>query len=463
MGSKLKCTVQRKYFHFSKMILIATLILLLAACGNDSADPDERDRVREDTDTNSGQVTQAPEPATPKSPYKLIVHGGGVTEEEFDRRFREVIEKKFDHITLEYYQTGKGTAMSELVAAGIVPDIIRTDIPTLISHYLDLGLGQDLTEYVKKHNYELNRFNQVFIDEIVEVGGSTALYGLPVPPFFPQVLYYNVDLFDQRGTPHLTDGMSWDEVYDIAKRMTYTDGDMNIRGFSFNPRSGLRDNIYSLPILDSERDGLADLDVWKGIIDNFSRFFEIPGNTHANTVSAENTAFNNGNVSMMANSFNVYLNIPEEVNWDIVSYPTTQGAPLVMPQRGPAYWALSQTGKHKDEAFEVIMAMLSDEVQMVDSTMGITTTLHNKEIQDALGSGEPRYIGKNMGAISYYEPAPYTTKRKQGLVDVPLAFQQIAVGDTFIDIVLKGVDVNSALRALDEKLKAEVAAEKAKN
>lgn len=444
--------------------LLLAMVFILAACGGNEASPgDTSTNLPGENNQTPSPTTPTPEPAKPKTPYKMIIHGGGVKPEEFDDRFRSVIEKKFEHITFEYYQSGKGTTMSELVAAGEIPDIIRTDIPTLLTNYLDLGLGQDLSEYIKQHNYDINRFNKVFLDEIIEVGGSSALYGLPVPPFFPQVLYYNIDIFDQRGVDHLTDGMTWDEVYDLARRLTYTDGDTQVRGFSFNPRSGLRDNPFSLPILDPQNDGLADMEKWKDIIDNFRRFYEIQGNVHANTVSAENTAFNNGNVAMQANQHSVYLYLPEELNWDMVSYPMMNGAPELMPQRGPAYWALSQTSKHKDEAFEVIMAMISDDVQLADSKKGIPTTLNNKEIQDALGSEHPVYQTKNMAAVSYYQPAPYTAKRESGLVDVPLNAQMIIIGDTFMDIVLKGVDVNTALRQADEKIKAEIEKEKAKN
>lgn len=454
-----------------KWLIIMALgsMLTLAACGegtngNDGASaPPSGTNNTGGTNTPAEQTPAPPKEADkPKTPYKMIIHGGGVSPEEFDDRFRTTLESKFSHITFEYYNTTKGTTMTELVASGIVPDIIRTDIPTLRTNYLDLGLGQDLSEFVKKYNYDINRFNKVFIDEIVEVAGSGALYGLPVPPFFPQVLYYNVDLFDQRGVAHPTDGMTWDDVYDLAKRMTYTDGDTQVRGFSFNAMSGLRDNPYSHPILDPEKDGLADMELWQKIFTNLIRFYQIPGVVHEKTVSLENVAFNKGNVSLQTNQHSVYLNLPDELNWDIVSYPMMEGAPKLMPQRGPAYWALSQTGKHQDEAFEVIMLMLSDEMQTEDSKKGIPTTLNNREIQSLLGSGTPKYQNKNMAAVSYYEPAPYTAKRKQGLVDVPLATQQTALGNTFVDIVLNGIDLNTALRTLDEKMKMAVEEEKAK-
>ncbi|PYI50300.1 ABC transporter substrate-binding protein [Paenibacillus flagellatus] len=397
----------------------------------------------------------------PKEPFTMKIWGGGVTPQEFDDRFRDVLKKKFPHITVEYIQNGKGTTMPELVAAGDVPDLIRTDVPTLVSGYLDLQLGFDLTELVKKHQYDLPRFNQVFIDEIVDAGRSKALYGLPVPPYFPQALYYNKDLFDRFGVAYPKDGMTWDEVYDLAQKMTRTEGGVSYRGFSSNPVNMLRDNPFSLPILDPNEDRLADPEKWKLLFDNFKRFYEIPNNTIEKTSSAENTAFSKGNVAMMANQHSVYLTIPPEVNWDMVSYPVLPGAPKLMPQRGPAYWSISKTSEHKEEAFEMIMAMLSDEVQMEDSRKGIPTTLVKEDIKKELGKGHPVYSTKNMQAINVYPPVPYTTKRKAGLADVPGATQQTLMGTTFIDVASGKTDVNTALRTLEEKLKAEL--EKQKN
>jgi multiple sugar transport system substrate-binding protein len=398
----------------------------------------------------------------PKEPFTMIIHGGGVPTEEFDDRFRAVLEKKFPHITFKYYMNGKGTNVPDLIAAGEIPDILRPDIPTLLTNYLDLGLGVDLNPFVKKYKYDLSRFNKVFIDEIIEAGRTGELYGLPVPPYFPTVLYYNKNIFDKFGVPYPKDGISWDEVYALAQRTTRSEGGTNYRGFSFNPQSGLRDNVFSLPILDPSADRLADPDKWRLLFNNFKRMYDIPGNTIEKTISAENTAFNKGNVAMQLNQHNVYLNIPEEVNWDIVAYPTMEGAPKLMGQRGPAYWSLSKQSKHQDEAFQVIMEMLSDEVQMQDSLKGIPTTLNNKEIQAALGKGHPIFSKKNMNAVNYYPPAPYTPKRKPGLVDVPLATQQKLVGDTFIDIVMTKKDVNTALREMEEKLKQEIEKEKSK-
>jgi multiple sugar transport system substrate-binding protein len=108
------------------------------------------------------------------------------------------------------------------------------------------------------------------------------------------------------------------------------------------------------------------------------------------------------------------------------------------------------------------MEMLADEIQLEDSKQGIPTTLNNKDIQNALGSGHPIYKTKNMKAISYYPPTDPTPKRKSGLVDVPQGTQQGAVNAAFYDYISGKTDLNTSLRQLDEKLKQLVAEEKSK-
>ncbi|TNJ59882.1 extracellular solute-binding protein [Paenibacillus hemerocallicola] len=409
-----------------------------------------------------GESGASPTPEPKKDPFTMTIYAAGVKPEEFDSRFRETLERKFPHIKFEYKTNTAGNALKDLVATNSIPDLIRTDIPGLLSGYLDYQIGEDLNPYVKAHSYDLKRFNKVFIDEILEAAQSDALYGLPVPPYFPQVLYYNKGLFDRFGVAYPTDGMTWDDVYELAKRMTRVDGSQVYRGFSSATGTVLRDNTLSMSVLDPAKDGLADQTKWKTLFDNLLRLYQIPNNKIESTSALESAIFGKGFSAMNAASHNIYSVIPPEVDWDIVSAPVHAGGPKLMGQRGPAYWSIANTSKHKEEAFEVIMAMLADEVQLQDSRSGIPTVLNNKSIQNELGKGHPVYGTKNMKAVSFYEPSMYPTKRQKGLTPVADGTQTNLLNDAFRSTAEGKVDVNTALRQLDEKLKQELEKERAK-
>ncbi|GAA3402900.1 ABC transporter substrate-binding protein [Paenibacillus hodogayensis] len=403
--------------------------------------------------TGADKEREVPKTEAKQEPIALSIFTDGVSKEEFDKRFRGALEKKYPHITIRYQTSSVGNKMADLVARGETPDIIRTDIPALRIGYLDFNLGFDLTPLVTKYKYDLSRFNLAFIQEIKDYTRDGKLYGLPVPPYFPNVLYYNKDLFDKFGVPYPNDGMTWDEVYELSKKMTRTDAGKPIRGFSANVTGMLRDNPFSLPILDPEKDQLADPDKWRSIFANLQRFYDVPGNAYPDTAAEDMAMFGKGNAALSANLHSVYLTIPPEINWDIVSLPTMEGAPKRVSQRGPAYWSISETSKHKEEAFQVVMEMLSDDIQMEDSRQGLPTTLNDKAVQDALGSGNAIYKTKNMKAVSYYPPTDPTPKRKPGLIDVPLGNQQASVIAAYLDVVSGKSDMNTSLRQLDEKLK----------
>lgn len=432
---------------------LAAVIVALTACGgggeggSGASDPNE---------------TKAPE--AKKDPITLSVFGLGVPEQEFNERFRGPLETKFPYITFKYIPPDKGNSLPELVARGETPDLIRTDIPNLKNNYLDLKLGTDLNEYVKTFKSDLTRFNAPFIQEMIDAGQIGALYGIPYPPYFPMVLTYNKDLFDQFGVAYPKDGMTFDEVYGLAQKMSRAEGDKVYRGFSANIMAMLRDNPYGYPILDPNADGLYDPEKWKPLFANFKRFYELPNNKIEATRPAEiNDAFKKGNVAMQINQYSQYLPIPAEINWDIVSYPTFKDAPKKMTWRGPAYWSISATSKHKDQAFQVIMEMVSNEVQLSDSRKGMLPVVTDKAIKDAFAKDRPDLQGKNMKALFYYEEwAPYSPKRKAGMANVPTVVQQDSMAQTFHDVAADKVDINTGLRQLDEKLKQELEKEKSK-
>lgn len=445
----------KKNKRLSAMLLLP---LALSACsGGQSGETGPAEAKREEAKQEEAKQEEA------KTPYTMFIFAQSVTEEEFNDRFRPALEQKFPHISFRYSAGGKGASITDLVAQGDIPDIIRTDVPTLQTGYLDLGIGQDLTPFVQKHKYDLKRFVPSFIQELAEAAPAGELYGLPVPPYYPMVLYYNKDLFDKFGVAYPQDGMAWEELVAKARQLSRTDGGAQYRGFSMNYLSVLRDNPFSLPILDPKVDQLSDPDKWKTIFDHFLRLYTLPNNAIEAVRANETNAFAKGNVAMQIDSYSIAAvnKAPKDANWDMVAYPLMEGAPKVAGQRGPAYWSLTKQGKHQDEAFQVIMQMLSDDIQLSDSKKGAPTTLVNPSIQAALGKDHPVYSTKNMKAISYFPPANYAKKRERGLADVPLATQQGLLGDAFLQAAGGQKDVNTALRELGDKLKLEL--EKAKS
>jgi multiple sugar transport system substrate-binding protein len=256
--------------------------------------------------------------------------------------------------------------------------------------------------------------------------------------------------------------MKWDEVYELAKKLTRVDGERIYRGFSAGTIALLRDNPYSQAILDPKADGLSNPDIWKTLFGNLKRFYDIPNNVIAKTAVEEGAAFGKGDVAMQVNQFSIYLDLPPELNWDIASAPVLEGAPKLMPQRGPAYWSITKQSEHKSEAFQAIMTMLSDDVQMRDSRNGIPTTLANKEIMANLGKDHPIYGKKNTNAVNYYDPIPPTAKRQTGLSDVPAGTQQNIVANNFQKVATGEMDINTALHDIGEKLRKELEKEKSK-
>jgi multiple sugar transport system substrate-binding protein len=144
------------------------------------------------------------------------------------------------------------------------------------------------------------------------------------------------------------------------------------------------------------------------------------------------------------------------MNVDYVQFPTFKEAPGMGPQPYPTYFYVSSTSKYKDEVFEVLAYLTSDEYQMEASKLGNITVLNNKSIQAALASSLPEFKGKNISAFIPKQVAPpaYQTKYDsvvRGFMDA--AFKDVATG-------LK--DINTALREAEEGANKAIAESKAK-
>lgn len=127
-----------------------------------------------------------------RSMYEDVMDSGNLDsgEEELDKRMLEFIEKEQPDIIL------LDTSNYELIASK--------------------GKLTELDSLIERDKYDVENISSGILDSLKELGGNK-LYGL-APFFHGQAIYYNIDLFNKYGVEPPTDGMSWQEILDIAKR-----------------------------------------------------------------------------------------------------------------------------------------------------------------------------------------------------------------------------------------------------
>ncbi|MCS7464366.1 extracellular solute-binding protein [Paenibacillus doosanensis] len=405
------------------------------------------------------------------APVTLIFKSDfGDDQEAFDKKYGNKIKEKFPNVTVQFLPREQGVGINELITSGVYPDIMIGNTSNIDSFLINPGLAYDMSGLIKSANYDLDRFEPTLIEQMRNTNPKGELYGLPMPYGGMQVLFYNKGLFDKFGVPYPTDGMTWDEVYELAKKMTRVDGGQVYRGFSSFIGAVLRDNQLSVSYLDPKADKLNDTEKWKRLLENLGRFYQIPNNNRdpkKRSQTEESGAFmKNMNVAMMVNQFGQYTGIPEEIDWDMAAIPTFKEAPDTGTQINSAYWFITRTNEHKDISFAIISYLLSDEVQALDAKQQATVpSLKSANAGDAfrsLGQDVPALQGKNVKALFYHKPAAAPPKRDPGLVGADPNKLKVALETAFNQYTLDNVDMNTVLRQTEEAVQ-KLAEEKKNN
>jgi multiple sugar transport system substrate-binding protein len=152
----------------------------------------------------------------------LTVSGFEVVPEEVDtphgqslQAFLDAYREAYPNVTLESVEAAPDeTQLIVDLAAGTAPDVWAGSVSqTLIDQgaYLDVTKCLDLTP-----DLNLDRF---FPNVLAVHQRGDALYGLP-NDFTPMVIFYNPEAFERAGVELPQDGWTWDDLVDIAQRLT---------------------------------------------------------------------------------------------------------------------------------------------------------------------------------------------------------------------------------------------------
>lgn len=440
---------------FKTFAVLLGLTAIAAACGGGGSTGDAGKPPAGDKSGKAALTDNVNDPAELTVYYMF----SGSNYDLFMEGYGNFIKQKYPNYTFKFIGTGKGTTLQDLVTTNTDIDIFISTTGTLTS-VVDMKLDYDITELVNKYGFDLNRFESTPLDLLRKSSGGKLL-GLPLR-VNTLGLYYNKDLFDKFGIPYLRDGMTWDDVYDAALRLTRTDAGVQYYGFGARPLvNAFKLNPYSQPMVDFKtRQATLDNDRWKAMFNNFLRFYRLPGYDKELTTATK--AFDlfakekRLAIISQQNSNYVDLKDVQGMNWDVVTYPTYKNLPGVNPQPEPVYFLISGNSKHKDEAFKAITVILSDEVQLEKSRQGAPSPLKSKEIRDAYGTASPILAGKNAKALvpsSYAEAVVVDQFSNQATVPLQNAFTSALTGEQDLNTALRQANemTNKAIEALNVK------------
>lgn len=452
-----------------KLILGVTIFLLLAlmtACAGSGGSRGNNGGVSQG---GSQDPTNAASPSAETADFKKLGDepltltffntSGTFPDVEFQTLIADPIKKKYPNVTIERI-TPAATTTNEEVLSTHVPDIIYSSSS---SHQkiIRTGAYEDLRELIKRNNFDESRIKPILYDYIKEItkGKGDQIYAIPFNAN-QHVLYYNKDIFDKFGVEYPTEKqLTWDEVLEIAAKLTRTENGVQYVGLSVDNLTGLAKGL-GLPYLDRETGNAAlDTPEWLRIFELNKLIFEIPG-----YVTPEGT-WNWGRdhfmkdqtiamrVTWLANMVGPLEELRQqgvEFNWDIAPAPNFEDQLGKTREAQIHSLSVNSQSKHKDEAFQVIAEILSDEGQRILARNGRVPAVINPELEKEYGLDIPVLQGKSVQNVFIGEPLqehyihPYELDISTRLTE---AAEDLAVG---------GLDVNSAIRKATDVINKDV-------
>lgn len=429
------------------VVLLAGMMALLSACGGASG----VENGKKGAAPAEGGAGAKEAPKEKKEPIELVFKDAtfGWSAEDFMNDYGKAIEQKFPHIKVSFVPHPK-PSIPEMFATKTKFDIVISSLLMFNTNILDNNLQYDLTPLIKSTKYNLERIEPTALALAKQLANG-GIYGLPVAGAASTIVY-NKALFDKFGVPYPRDGMSWDDFYEVSKKMSRVEGGVRYQGSLVYPNFMLYRNPYSLSLINPNTDK-ADFSSpkWKEYIETMLGIYKIPNN------QVEKRGQFGGQVGKdlfeKDQVVAMYLNASgtgirelsfKNMDYDFAQIPTFKDAPGLGPQPYPLYFYISAASELKEQAFDVLSYLTSDEFQLESSKKGTLTALSSKEIQMAFAQNYPEFKGKNIKAIlpAKFAPPAYRSKY-DGIVrgDLESAFISAAMGEK---------DINTAMRDAEE-------------
>lgn len=376
----------------------------------------------------------------------------GTTDAQFQKFFVEPIKAKYPQINL----TKTGDSLEKLLAAGTPPDMVLVSNPSL-GLALEVDIPEDLTQMIKTYGIDLQRFQPAIVEQMHKLGENKAFYGIPFAMNYG-VLTYNKDIFDKFGVPYPKDVNTWDELYELAKRLTRTESNVNYIGILPSALSSMYWQ-YGVPVFDKAKNAaVLTTDQHVKVFTLLKQFYSIPGYMEKTTYAHSSNLFFKefrmamypGWIAALISTF-ATSGTKDSFNWDLAAHPTFSDKPSYGKEIDFHMAVVNKSSKNREAAYQVLLSISSDEVQTKISKAGRVTVLKNNDILNVFGEESGLFEGKNLKSIFKVNPAPLPEASK-----FDAKINSLLNGEVVKDVMVDGTDINSALRKGQDKANKEI-------
>ncbi|ALS29125.1 ABC transporter substrate-binding protein [Paenibacillus sp. 32O-W] len=437
-------------------VIVLLLLALLAACSSGSPTGGEQNSAGPAEETGGKQADfkkLGGEPLT----LTFYVTTGTLPDVEFETLIAGPIKKKYPNVTIERIKPAANTTHEEVLSTH-VPDIIYS---TSSSHQqiIRTGAYADLRELIERHNFDTSKIKPILWNYVLDLTKGDEILAIPFNSN-QHVLYYNKDIFDKFGVHYPPDEqLTWDQVLELAAKLTRTENGVHYIGLSVDNLTGLARGL-GLGYLDPET-GNAALDTpdWLRTFELQKRIFEIPGYvtpdgqwdwTRDHFMKDQNIAIR---VTWLANMVGPLEELRQqgvEFNWDIAPAPNFEDQLGKTREAQVHTLSVNSQSKHKDEAFQVIAEILSDEGQRILARNGRVPAIDLPDEKEVYGSDIPVLQGKNVKNVFVGEPL-----QEHNFHPFEIDIQP-RLNEAAEDLAINGLDVNSAIRKATEAINKDV-------
>lgn len=412
---------------------------------------------------SQGQSKETGAPNTPESsanagtykggPAELLVLdvNTGTTDEQFKSFFVDPVKAKYPEINL----VKTTDALDKLLAAGTPPDLVLVSNASLAT-ILEADIPEDLNPMIKTYKIDLAKMEQAVVQQLQKLGDQKAFYGMPFAMNYGAMVY-NKDIFDKFGVAYPKDAMTYDELFELAKKVTRTDGGTNYIGVM---PPDLRQLYwqYGVPVFDKAK-GKAYLttDKHAQVFSMLKQFYSIPGYLeNGNYSHSTDLFFKEQRMAMYPNwvaaiiTFFTKAGTKDAFHWDVTAHPGYADRPGLGKEVDFHMAVVNKSGKHKEAAYQVLLSLVGEETQTKLSKAGRLSVLKNDEIRKAYGLDSDVYKGKNLQSIFKVSPSPLPDASKYDP-----KINALLIGET-VKSVIGGTDINTALRTAEDKANKEI-------